>query len=357
MRIAVVTTWLPTSGRPSAGTFIARDIAALGADHEVRVLHLVPSRDRGDLLDLPAARHVRSLPLDIRTPAGWIRARKAVRTVTRGADVLHTMAAPALLAASPGGSPVPWVHTEHWSGVVRISRLRPADPRRLVMKGLMGRPDLIVSVSDYLGSAVSVLRRGQSTVIGNIVDAQPVTDERAAWAGDAISLLGVGTVGAHKGWELAVDATAALRQRGVDASLIWLGDGPEHEQLTRAGARIPLTAPGHVPPQAVRDAMRLADVVILPTLGETFSLVTAEALMEGTPVVATGEGAHHDLISPGSGLIVPRDPESLAEGVLQAVRIDRRGVLARGRELAGQYSEARFRTAYGEIYERLKHDE
>ena len=357
MRIAVVTTWLPTSGRPSAGTFIARDIAALGTDHDVRVLHLAPRSDQGDLLDLPAARRVRSLPLDIRTPAGWIRARKAVRTIAEGADVVHTMAAPALLAVGAGGSPVPWVHTEHWSGVVRVSRLRRTDPRRLVMGGLMGRPDIVVSVSDYLGSAVSVLRRGRSTVIGNIVDAQPVTDARAAWAGDEIRLLGVGTVGAHKGWELAVDATAALRQRGIDASLTWLGDGPEHEQLTRAVARIPLTAPGHVPPQAVSDAMRSADVVILPTLGETFSLVTAEALVMGTPVVATGEGGHHDLISPGSGLIVLRDAESLAEGVLQAVRIDGRGVLERGRELAEQYSEARFRTAYGEIYERLKHDE
>jgi len=353
VRIAVVTTWLPTKRSPSVGSFIARDIAALGAEHDLRVLHL--AADAGEeILELPGASQTRSFPFDLRTPGGWIRSRRIVRAAMRGVDVVHTMAAPALLAIGPGGASVPWVHTEHWSGVVRAAHAPAVDPKRLLMRTLMRRPDIVVAVSDYLGSAVESFRRQRVPVVGNIVDVPPLAGQRAPFAGGQIKVLGVGTVAAHKGWSLAVDTIETLRAQGNDASLTWLGDGPELELMRRCASRVPLAAPGHVAPEEVREAMRSADVLILPTLRETFSLVTAEALASGTPVVATGRGGHQGLITAETGVIVARDREALAQGVLQALQFDRQRILARGRELVDNFSEVRFRTAYAEIYERLR---
>tara|TARA_B100000378_G_scaffold203457_2_gene166824 strand:+ start:1438 stop:2109 length:672 start_codon:yes stop_codon:yes gene_type:complete len=222
------------------------------------------------------------------------------------------------------------------------------------MRTLMRRPDIVVAVSDYLGSAVESFRRQRVPVVGNIVDVPPLAGQRAPFAGGQIKVLGVGTVAAHKGWSLAVDTIETLRAQGNDASLTWLGDGPELELMRRCASRVPLAAPGHVAPEEVREAMRSADVLILPTLRETFSLVTAEALASGTPVVATGRGGHQGLITAETGVIVARDREALAQGVLQALQFDRQRILARGRELVDNFSEVRFRTAYAEIYERLR---
>ena len=49
----------------------------------------------------------------------------------------------------------------------------------------------------------------------------------------------------------------------------------------------------------------MADVFVNPTLEETFSLVTAEALACGTPVVAFDAGALPELVVDGCGIVVP----------------------------------------------------
>ena len=66
MRILVVTTWFPTPGHPAVGAFVARDVAALAARHDVRVLHLASpgfaqgSDDDGpQVLDFPGMDPVR----------------------------------------------------------------------------------------------------------------------------------------------------------------------------------------------------------------------------------------------------------------------------------------------------------
>ena len=122
MRIGVVTTWYPSRRSPGAGSYVARDVAALAVDHDVTVLHLVsPALDDGDRDFLDGTVQVRRVRADVRTPAGWWAARAQVGEFLADVDVLHTMAAPALLPwifKRPG---LPWVHTEHWSGVANIA--------------------------------------------------------------------------------------------------------------------------------------------------------------------------------------------------------------------------------------------
>ncbi len=167
-------------------------------------------------------------------------------------------------------------------------------------------------------------------------------------------MLGVGAVRPNKGWELAVAALESLLDRGVDAELTWLGGGPGFDELRERARGLPVRAPGHVTQASVLDEMRRADLLVLPTVSETFSLVTVEALAAGLPVVATGIGAHVDFLTPGTGLVVDRDPEALADGAIALRSAVRDLVRRHGAQLQQQFSEQSFRTAYAEIYERAQ---
>ena len=48
---------------------------------------------------------------------------------------------------------------------------------------------------------------------------------------------------------------------------------------------------------------------------ETFSIVTAEALSTGTPVLASDAGALPELINPQNGLLVENTPEAWLKGI------------------------------------------
>ncbi|MGO1267306.1 MAG: glycosyltransferase [Microbacterium gubbeenense] len=354
MQIVVVTTWFPTARNPAAGSFIARDVLALSRDHDVRVVHLADrSLDDGSRDYLYEGIPVRRLPIDVRRPAGWLRARRMRAELLEGADLLHTMAAPALLPFVGVRPDVGWVHTEHWSGVTHLAGQGRSRLARPFSKRAFAGPDEVVAVSEYLANAVRALRPRGVSVIGNIVDATPLDHVLDRVSTEPLRILAVGTVKANKGWELAIDTVTLLRERGVDAELTWLGDGPDLDALRNRAAGLPVHTPGHVSKREVAAAMGAADVLMLPTTSETFSLVTVESMAAGLPVVATGRGAHAEFLTPSTGQIVPRTAEGLASGVLEMRGADRALVAEHGRRLTDRFSEVNFRTEYNSVYERV----
>lgn len=352
----MLTTWFPTRRNPAAGSFIATDARALASQHDVQVMHLTPPElddGRRDFVD--GGIRVRRIALDVRRPQDWPAIRREVSAAAVDVDILHTMAAPALIAGFLTRSRPAWVHTEHWSGTARLAvgrgRVKLARP---LVRRLFSRPDEVVAVSDHLAASVRLLRAGPVTVIGNIVDPAPPRGDPPESAGRSrLRLLGVGAVRENKGWDLAIRALAVLSERGIDAELLWLGDGPEMPRLRELAKGLPVRLPGHVERSRVRDEMSSADMLILPTVSETFSLVTVEALVAGLPVLATGEGAHVEFLTPETGRVVKRDPIALADAALELRGIDREAVRIHGRELSERFSQESFLDRYRKVYERV----
>jgi glycosyltransferase involved in cell wall biosynthesis len=73
---------------------------------------------------------------------------------------------------------------------------------------------------------------------------------------------------------------------------------------------------GLIPPEKVRDFYRSSAYLILPSYSEGFSLVAAEAMSFGLPVIVTRSGGPEHFVDDRVGFVCPAgDPWALADAV------------------------------------------
>jgi glycosyltransferase involved in cell wall biosynthesis len=156
----------------------------------------------------------------------------------------------------------------------------------------------------------------------------------------ALNLVCVGRLHASKGFDVALEALRRCLDRGLDAHLTLLGDGPERASLAaavehlRLGDRVDLR--GSVPEDVVRRTMGAADVFLLPSHAEPLGVVVMEAMAMATPVVVTAAGGVSEIVTAGvdARTVRPGDAEDLAAAILELARDEgaRRALGRRGRE-------------------------
>jgi glycosyltransferase involved in cell wall biosynthesis len=117
-----------------------------------------------------------------------------------------------------------------------------------------------------------------------------------------------------KGLSYLLSALKVLKARSLNFSLLIVGDGPERGVLEEQVQRESLTGVhfvGMVPAESVPRYHRLADVFVLPTLQDNWSLAVVEAMASGLPVVTSiYNGLWPELIREGeNGFVV--DPKNL----------------------------------------------
>jgi glycosyltransferase involved in cell wall biosynthesis len=154
-------------------------------------------------------------------------------------------------------------------------------------------------------------------------------------------LVVVGRISPRKAPDVAVEATAMLRRQGRDVRLELCGTVAEGKeayarQLEHRARQAELdgavTFLGYVAP--VWSVLEGADVVVAPSLGESFGNAVVEAQLAGRPVVATAVQGHLETVTDEvNGLLVPcQDPSALATAIARllddpglAERLARRG--------------------------------
>ena len=136
----------------------------------------------------------------------------------------------------------------------------------------------------------------------------PAADRSALGIPDgAPVLLYVGRIAAGKG----IEHLLAALQELPDAHLVLIGPDDRHGVLA-AGERVHVLGPTDGPPLAY---YRLADVLVLPSAGESFGMAAAEAAAGGTPVVVTDRCGIAGFFSGGEALVVPDDRGAILDAV------------------------------------------
>ncbi|MFO7461391.1 MAG: glycosyltransferase family 4 protein [Desulfatiglandales bacterium] len=141
---------------------------------------------------------------------------------------------------------------------------------------------------------------------------------------DAKVILSVGSLIPLKGHDVILGAFQELVRKVKGLHLYVVGEGPERGILERKAREINLASSvsfvGQQPNRELRNWYNAADVFCLASSREGWPNVIMEALACGTPVVATNiGGAPEILTTPEVGILVERNPNAIAEGLLLAL--------------------------------------
>jgi glycosyltransferase involved in cell wall biosynthesis len=134
-------------------------------------------------------------------------------------------------------------------------------------------------------------------------------------------LIVVGRFVPIKNVRLAVAALPAIRARVPEATLLLVGEGPEHDALMQQartlGVADAVKCAGYVAHDDLAPYYRTADVFVLPSEFDNSPNVVLEAMSAGLPVVATNVGGVAQYVEAGRGgtLVARGDAAGLATAV------------------------------------------
>jgi glycosyltransferase involved in cell wall biosynthesis len=155
-----------------------------------------------------------------------------------------------------------------------------------------------------------------------------------------------------------LQAVAILKSRNVNISVNLVGDGPERESLVKEmnslGIEDRIRFIGYTPD--VRPYLSAADVFVLPSQYEGFSMALLEAMSAGLPVVASNVGGNPEIVVDGAtGLLVKSgDSLGLAESLLTLYRdhdLKTRMGQEGKRRVMQEFSTARMISEYVRVYQ------
>jgi glycosyltransferase involved in cell wall biosynthesis len=137
-----------------------------------------------------------------------------------------------------------------------------------------------------------------------------------------------GRINKVKGWDLLIRAFRHFLQIYPRARLVFVGDGEDRPALEKTIREQNLAGSvllvGFQPPSKVAEYLNAANVVVVGSYEEGWSIAMLEALACGRVVVSTDVSGARDMIIQGrNGFIIPnRDPKCFASAVAQALVIE-----------------------------------
>ncbi|MDO8149372.1 glycosyltransferase [Isoptericola sp. b515] len=280
-----------------------------------------------------------------------------------GADVVHattpwTTGAAAREAARRVG--LPWVYEvrglpeETWAASHPTAEAREAATASERFALIRAKETELARTADHVVTLSGTMRdelaaRGvpadRITVVPNAVDealldADPLDPraarERLGLTGPRYLLGTVSSVVGYEGIDTILRTVARLRDAGVDAGALVVGDGVARPGLLRLAAELGIaehtTMPGRVPRDVAHTYLAALDVVLVPRRPDRVTrLVTplkpVEAMALGRPVVAGDLPALREVCSPVDGgdpaaLLVTPDDEAAWAGAVEHLLTD-----------------------------------
>jgi glycosyltransferase involved in cell wall biosynthesis len=181
------------------------------------------------------------------------------------------------------------------------------------LRRVLGIPDSKLLHYPYQVPEVSALRLNQR-------------ESSPSWDCHPIFLF-VGSILKRKGWRYLVEATSRLqREMPHSFSVVFAGKGPEMEQLRQSVSSTSLLGVVHVvgavPYRDLGAYFQACDVLVLPTLEDTWGMVVLEAMAFGKPVLCSKYAGSKEMVRHGvNGFIFdPYNTQELADYMAQFIR-------------------------------------
>lgn len=332
--ILIVSSWYPNDKSPFLGNFVRRHAQLLSRKYRVSVINLICCEtseknnisiiEDGDVKEIQA-----------KYPQGSKLSRFGNRSRVYS-DALKELESVDLIIGHvllPHGwmflhalrvlkCPLIWV--EHGSYFRRDKRRRWSPRERLIRRSMVLRASEIVAVSDTLRYDMQrYISSDTIKVIGNHVDESIFTFKKKSKS-ETTQFLHISTLDANtKNPVGIIDACKSLKDEGQSFHLTIVSDEDASEWTQYSKERVVDDVITFVGPQDWKDIPQFyhqADAFVLNSDYETFSIVLAEALSTGTPIVTTEVGIAPEIPDSAKILVEKKDPESLKEGLKKVIQ-------------------------------------
>lgn len=243
----------------------------------------------------------------------------------------------------------------------KIARSRSAP----VLAGLLKHADHFAANSPLLADELAGLGidRGQIAFVNNGVDLEsfyPASGDERKQLRAKLNLpegplaIFVGQLVPRKGVKPLIEAWREVAASIKKASLVFIGKGAEVESVKREAARPGSRVIHFEAVKQVAEYLRASDVLVLPSINESFGNVIIEALACGRPVIVgrTGVALKLEIDGAAGRVIDSQDPAEITRALVETLGVPDRGASLgeRGRAMVQQYDFREVAMDYVALY-------
>jgi glycosyltransferase involved in cell wall biosynthesis len=195
---------------------------------------------------------------------------------------------------------------------------------------LLPRADAVTAVTQRIADRILAypgVDPQKVHVIPNGVDNEfwGAASSSPAYARSSPTIVTVGRLTRVKGHDVLIRTLARIKEHMPDVKLVIAGDGESRKELEKLARRLGVEQAtkfiGYVSKERLRSLLQKATVFALPSRSEGMPLAMLEAMAAGVPTVATNVGGVPEVLTAGSGILVPpNNPVAMAEGVTRVLR-------------------------------------
>jgi glycosyltransferase involved in cell wall biosynthesis len=172
-----------------------------------------------------------------------------------------------------------------------------------------------------------------------------------------LRIFGGGNLEGRKGVAMALHALARLKAKGILATYVLGGGGPEQAHLEQLAGKLGISEAvlfsGGFSGDEYRKQLAQTDIYLLPSLRETAGITMMEAMLAGCyPIVLAGTGAGDIVAKTGGATLTARNPEeaiSMIAEQLEWCHFHRVDMAQRARDAAVQIRALYSKDAYQKV--------
>lgn len=219
---------------------------------------------------------------------------------------------------------IPYIVTEHWTGYFTGEYEKSNFLKKKISQLIIKHASAVTTVSNSLKEKMLSLGLENSfTVVPNVIEN---IDLPAPCNNSKIKIVTVADlVDSRKNVSGVIRAIASISKKYSEIEYHIIGDGEDYATLKKLSDSLNLTNTfiffhGLQTNAFVYDFLKQIDFVIINSTIETFSVVAAEALVNGKPVIATICGGPEEFVNAETGILIEKNnPDQLEKAILQMI--------------------------------------
>lgn len=324
-KILFISSWFPSKLECTNGNFVQRHAEAVNLVHEVEILHAIGDFQQKEIFvfDDRIINGIRTLIVYYKNTTNpllnFLRRMKAYKmgfSKLQKPDIVHAnVLQKSMLFAVylKRRYKIPFVVTEHWSGLLEINRNRLSGSSLFVAKMIAKQASFILPVSQYLlNDLIKLGLKNEMKVIQNVVDTDLFKVKETQ--NEKFVFLHISNLIQLKNPEKIIGAALKLYRINPNFELQIGGDGDIEvlkEMIKKNNAEHYVKTFSMLTLKQVSEKMRQSDCFVLFSDYENFPCVLLESLSSGTPAIATEVGGIPEIINEKNGILISNSEDEL----------------------------------------------